>query len=293
MLAPYPASLALAFPDGAGRFVGTVPTLSMDDYQAADALSNGGLGMMARSPAHLFAWTRDAGRPPRPERAGQLEGTLAHCLILEPGEFPFRYAVGPDVSRATKEWKEWAARQSGRILLKPDQLETAQRQAASVRADPDIAKLLAKGDPEVSAFWVDPATRVLCKCRPDWVHPVDGVGVILLDIKTYSDAAEFEAQVARKRYHWQAAWYTDGYSLAAGVPVLGFVFVAVETEWPHACRAVMLTEESLAVARREIAPLVTRYAACLESNTWPGYPRGIEQIGLPRWYLERFEGDAL
>jgi hypothetical protein len=284
MSAPLPAYLIPTL-----AAFGVVHEMPMDTYQAVNALSNGGLQMLSRSPAHLFAWTQDARRPARGERPGQLEGTLAHCMILEPGEYPFRYVVGPPVSRATKEWKEFVARHPGFVCLKPDQAESANRQAASVRAHPDVAKLLARGHAEVSAFWTDPVTGVACKCRPDWVHPIEGQGVILLDVKTYSDAspAEFARQVARKRYHWQAAWYSDGYAIAAGVPVLGFVFVAVESEWPFAASAVMLDDESLDIARREIRPLVLRYKECNASGVWPGYPIGIEQIQLPAWYTQR------
>jgi hypothetical protein len=178
------------------------------------------------------------------------------------------------------------------VAIKPTQAQAAMAQAASVRALPDVAKLLARGKPEVSAFWQDCETGVMCQCRPDWVHAcgTDTVpGAILVDVKTYADAspAEFARQVARKRYHWQAAWYSDGYSMAAGVPVVGFVFVAVETDWPYAACAVMLDEESLDVARREIRPLVQLYQECNASGVWPSYPPDIAQIQLPRWYSER------
>lgn len=268
---------------------GLVREMPIETYCAVDALSYGGAKLFARSPFHHFACMVDERRPPKRELGGQLEGSLAHCLILEPGEYPFRYAVGPDVrTRAAPEWKEFVARHPNHICIKPEQEATARAQAASVRALPDVAKLLARGEAEVSAFWRDPVTGVDCKGRPDWVHPVDTRGVILLDVKTYSDASprEFARQVARKLYHWQAAWYTDGYSLAAQTPVIGFVFVAVEVDYPYAACAVMLDEDSLALARRELAPIVERYAECRRTHSWPGYPVGIEQIELPAWYRE-------
>lgn len=283
-----PAALAPTLP-----YLGIIRELDGDAYRAHGGLSYSGLKLFARSPAHYFAWMRDERRPII-ERAGQLEGSLAHCATLEPGEYPFRYAVGPDVSRATKEWKEFAARHPGHVCIKPAQHVAAMAQAASIRSHPEIAKLLGHGDAEVSAFWTDPETGVYCQCRPDFAHPVGiagASGAILLDVKTYSDAspAEFARQVARKRYHWQAAWYSDGYAIAAGVPVVGFVFVAVETEWPYAACAVMLDEDSLDVARRELRPLVRAYADANASGEWPGYPAQIEQIALPAWYAERAE----
>lgn len=288
MSSPLPALLMPSLPH-----FGLVRGLTGEGYRACGGLSCSGLKLMSRSPAHYYAWVRDE-RAPVVERSGQLEGTLAHCLILEPGEYPFRYAVGPEVSRATREWKTFEAAHPLHTCIKPSQAAAAQAQAASVRQHPEVAKLLSRGEPEVSAFWTDSETRVSCQCRPDWVYPVDGKGVILLDVKTCGDAGvwEFSRQIARKHYHWQAAWYTDGYSIAAQTPVLGFVFVTVESEWPYAASAFMLDEESLDIARKEIRPLVKLYQECDASNQWPGYPPIIEQIELPRWYAERVETAA-
>src|SRR3954467_1940672 len=104
---------------------GVVRGMTGEAYRASGGLSYSGLKLLAKSPAHYFAWTRDERRPTI-ERAGQLEGSLAHCLILEPAEYPFRYAVGPDVSRATREWKEFEARHPNHVCVKPSQAAAAQ-----------------------------------------------------------------------------------------------------------------------------------------------------------------------
>ncbi|UXC37461.1 PD-(D/E)XK nuclease-like domain-containing protein [Cupriavidus gilardii] len=245
------------------------------------------LDSIAQSPAIAYARHIDPNRPAPRERAGQLEGQLAHCAVLEPDEFGKRYAVGPGVStKAVKAWKEFeAALPAGVVGIKPEQYEVAMRQAESVRALPEIRDALAHGAAEVSAFWIDAATGVQCRCRPDWVHDCGDAGVILLDLKTYSDAspAEFRRQVARKRYHVQDAFYSDGYAAASGLPVLGFVFVAVETEYPFAASALMLDDiakdTGRALYRRDLAT----YAECMRTAAWPGYSDQIEIISLPAW----------
>lgn len=265
---------------------GIVDGMPSDEYHALPGISNSGLRDMAQSPAHFYALHLDPRRPEPTEKAGQLEGTLAHCAILEPAEFDSRYVVGPDVSRATKEWKAFEASES-RQAIKPQQRDVALSQALSVRSLPDVERLLSKGRPEVSAFWRDKETSELCRCRPDWVHPVGDHGVILVDVKTYSDASprEFSRQVARKGYHGQAAWYSDGFEKASGKQVLGFVFVAVETAWPYASSAVMLDDEGIAKGRADNRALLARYAQCRASGIWPGYSTGIELISLPQWAL--------
>lgn len=267
----------------------TIDGQDIEAYHRGPGISKTGLDHVARSPATFYALHLDPARPPEKERAGQMEGQLAHCAILEPAEFDKRYAVGPDVSRATKAWKEWeASLPAGVIAIKPEQRETALRQAESVRRLPDVAEALAAGRPEVSAYWIDPDTGVLCRCRPDWVHPAGESGVVLLDVKTYSDAspAEFARQVARKRYDVQAAFYTDGFARASGLNVLAFVFVAVETDYPFSSSAVMLDEDSLDAGRRKYQSDLSRYADCLRSDVWPGYSTEIQVVRLPSWAME-------
>lgn len=263
----------------------------IDEYHGGEGISKTGLDRIARSPAHFYASTLDPSRPPERDRAGQLEGQLAHCAILEPAEFDKRYIVGPDVSRNTKAWKEFLESAGDRIAIKPDQYEVAMRQAESVRRLPDIAEALAAGDPEVSAYWTDPRTSVLCRCRPDWVHPVGEDAVILLDVKTYSDASpeEFARQCARKAYHKQAAYYSDGYAAASGKRVLAFIFIAVETDWPYAAGATMLDDQAIEQGRIEYRRNLETYAQCLKTGQWPGYSTGIETVSLPRWAITDVE----
>lgn len=268
---------------------GVIHGMDIRDYHAiTDAISKTGLDRINRSPAYYYATTLDPNRPPEKERAGQLEGNLAHCAILEPDEFDKRYAVGPDVSRATKAWKEFEAPlPAGVTGIKPDQRDTAMRQREQVLLLPDVAEALATGWPEVSAFWTDPETGVQCRCRPDWVHPVGDEAVVLLDVKTFSDASpdEFARQCARKRYHVQAAYYSDGYSAASGKRVLAFIFLAVESDWPNHASATILDDQAIDQGRTDYRRNLETYAQCLHTGQWPGYSTGIETVSLPRWAI--------
>ena len=266
---------------------GLVYGLENEAYHALDALSASGLKLLRRSPAHYYGQVLDPDRPVREPSPAMAAGTLAHCAILEPQEVAARYVVKPDgLDMRTKDGKAWAASLSGaQTVITAEQLQTAQRQAAAVRALPEIGELFnARGHAEVSAFWTDSETGVQCKCRPDWVAPV-GDGVLLLDVKTAKDASPegFARAVWNFGYHLQSSWYMDGYTRASGLPVLGFVFVAVESDHPHCAAAYVLDDDTLRQASAENARLLSLYSACRASGTWPGYPTGVGILKMPPW----------
>lgn len=266
--------------------LGVFDNIDIEVYHASPALSHSGLRDFAQSPFHYHARHINPLRPPREPTQSQLDGHLAHCAILEPAEFYKRYAIGPVDDRRLKAWKTWEEGIDRSLTaIKPTEARVAQAQAFSVRAIPDVAKLLASGRPEVSAWWIDEATGVHCRCRPDWVHDVGGNRVILVDVKTFSTASpsDFARQVARMSYHTQAAWYSEGYAKASGAEVIGFVFVAVEMAWPYAACGVMLDDESLAAGFTENLGLLQSFAECQRKDDWPGYSSTIELITLPRW----------
>lgn len=289
---------------------GVYHDLSNEEYHACKfAVSNSGLGDILQSPFHYYSRHLDPNRPPQPVRAGQLEGTLAHCAILEPDEFSKRYRVIPKdaprrptaAQRTAKNpsassvasvawWDAWEAETGGAEIITADQYDTAMRQAESVRRLPEVAEALGRGFAEASAFWKDEETGVMCRVRPDWVSDT-GAGVILLDVKTYSDASpdEFARQVARKGYARQDGMYSDGYGNAAGVDVEAFYFIAVESTWPFAASVCQLDDESADAGYMQYRDALHRYANCVKNNEWPGYPNGVNSIRMPGWALRQSE----
>jgi len=258
----------------------------IDVYHAdKSAISKTGLDQINQSPFIYYSRSLDPSRPDERQKVGQLEGNLAHCAVLEPDEFSKRYIVGPDVIRSTKIWKDFEAENVDRVCIKPDQYEAAMRQADSIRGLPDIREYLGNGRAEVSARWIDPETGVRCRCRPDWVSPCGSKTDRLLDVKTYSDASpeEFKRQIARKAYHIQDAFYSDGYAFASGRDVVEFIFIAVETEWPFAAAAYRLNTDSREEGFNEYRRLLDIYEECLRSNKWPGYTEQTVEIELPAY----------
>jgi len=266
---------------------GLVYDLSNSDYHALPSISSSGLRDFGVSPANYYALHLAPDRPEDVETVGQRAGTLLHTLVLEPLTFPERYAVGPDVSRATKAWKEWAESiTDGRTIIKESEVMEGRYQAASLRAHPEVSQALENGRAEVSAFWTDPETGVECRCRPDWVYDCGDAGVILLDVKTGpANPRDFARQVARMGYDIQAEMYSEGYAIAGGRPVLAFVFAVVETTYPYLSSCCVLDEESRQSGRVKYRRLLNQYAQCLRSGQWPGW-EGVQEISVPRYAIE-------
>lgn len=295
----------------AGALAGITPGLHFDvdieDYHGGPGISKSGLDSINANPAIYYGRHLDPQRPPPASRGGQLEGSLAHCAILEPDEFAKRYATlptdaprrptdaqwnaknpSPESVAAMAWWKEWNATTNGATVITHDQRETAMRQADSVRRLPEMVEALQRGHAETSAYWTDPVTGELCRCRPDWVYEANESSVILLDVKTCADAspAEFRRQIARKRYEVQDGFYSDGYGIASGKDVLAFVFLAVESGWPYAACALMLDDIGKEQGRRSYRCNLNTYAECRKTGIWPGYSERIEIITLPNWAIK-------
>lgn len=273
--------------------LGLLRDMPAEQYHATHAMSAGGLKRMRQSPAHFFGVQLNPMRPPHGEPTPAMKnGTLVHCCIFEPDAVADRYVVKPDgMTFASKDGRDWRDAQT-REIVDAEAMAKAKAQAGAVRAVPDLAALLAEGFGEASCFWVDGPTGELCKCRPDWTSPA-GDGVVLVDGKTCRDASAegFGRAIWNMGYHLQAAWYSDGYEAATGQRVHGFVFAAVESDWPHVAQAYMLGDDVLDAARRENRRLLNLYAECKRTGRWPGYGAGIQLINLPAWAQRQLEND--
>jgi hypothetical protein len=261
-------------------------------YHGGEGVGNSVLSAMSKSPAHCYALYIDPDRPERESVAAFKAGTLAHCAVLEPLELMSRYTVRPEgIDLRTKEGKSWAAGVDPAMeIITATQHNTAISQRKAVHAAKELHELLSRGQAETSAFWIDNATGLLCKCRPDWVHPLDDGCVILLDLKTTIDAspAGFPKSIWNYGYHRQAAWYSNGYEKASGKEVAAFIFAAVTSDYPFLAAAYMLDETAMRRGADECRKLLDAYADCKRSGIWPGYSQEVQLISLPNWATKEY-----
>jgi hypothetical protein len=245
---------------------GLYSDLSLADYHAAPGLSKSDLDLIARSPAHYRHGEREVTPAMR-------LGTVVHACVLEPDQWESRY-----VRANGKRSKTNVDAAPGRVVLTADDWEICLRIRDAVWNHPTCQDLFSDGITEHSAWWIDPDTLLLCKCRPDWSR-----SGVLIDLKTAQDAslAGFARAVDRYRYHVQAAYALDGWPTAGGGAVEQFVFIAVEKVPPFAVGLYELAPVALRQGRRLYQRDLATVNDCLTRQHWPGYATEITVIDLP------------
>lgn len=241
------------------------------------AISKSGLDLIHRSPAH-FKWAQDNKRA---ETDAMAKGSLVHLLALEPSKFDEEYVLMPDdikVKRG-KAWDEFSTLNQDKTILSATQLSDARLIAETVMANPVAARIIEQAVAiEESVFAEDMKTGVMGKCRPD--IRVNGA---LYDLKTSRNAAagSFAASVKSFRYHVQSAYYTDLCN-EHDMGIERFGFIVVDTDWmPYQCTVFHgLEKEAIDIGRAEYRQDLDRYAECLESGEWPGYPEEYDLLSL-------------
>lgn len=242
----------------------------------------------ARSKSYL--WKHYSGTPAHAEY-GEAEttpsmdlGTAVHFAALEPEKFETDVERGPDDRRGNK-WKDAleAGLAYGRLVLTSGDYDKARRMGDAARKLPIVRQLSeAQILREASAFWTDPETGLECRCRPDIYCPAFE---IMADLKTTSDASAFTwaKRAADMGYHAQEAWYTDGWQEAGGGGVDGFVFIVVESDYPHLAAAYELTPQAVQEGRMAMRKALLSYRDCRAAGSFPGYPETVQELDLPGW----------
>ena len=258
-----------------------VTDMPADVYHAHDSISNTGLKLMMRSPAHYkYSDAKDK------STRFKVAGSALHMACLEPDIFYDTYhLLRSSENRMSSEYKT-AKKEYGEefVLVKPE-IEKIEGMAKSLRKSV-ISEYLdneycAK---ELSGFAIDPETGLMCRHRFDAY-----IGRIAIDLKTTTDARPhaFSKKILDFGYHIQAAFYADQYRWLMNEEIEKFIFAAIETSAPYAVKIYELDQESIEAGRKKYRQALNEYAQCKATDTWPAYDQEIETIGIPQWALEK------
>lgn len=179
----------------------------------------------------------------------------------------------------------------GRKLVTDTHWRNIEGMVESLDRDPDASALLKRGQQEVSVRWFDDETGVPMKCRFDTIITDLGISG---DLKTFNSVTErnVQKQIMRMQYHIQSAWYLRGASEVLGRRVTQFVHLFVMTEDPWLVVPYALDDASIERADLDVRDGLKRFAACLESKTWPAPLPGVRALSLPDYAFSYEEGTA-
>ncbi len=266
----------------AGVFVRDMPNAA---YHSYEGISNSGLSMVARSPAHY----RYA--PARKGTRHMEVGTAFHTALLEPGRFAKEYMIVRGINdRRKSEYKEASKVYGGEGTLTDSEGAAVEVMVEAVRANPDAHAVLSEpGHAELSAFVEDPETGILMRCRYDWITETARA----LDVKKTQDCRQkpFQRSIHQYRYHCQEAMYSHIFQLITGEPLESYQFLAIEEQPP--CANVLYTLDALAKAHghKEYREALEAYADAVESGEWPGYGVTSDLISLPEYVLIEIDAE--
>jgi len=253
-------------------------------YHAHDSISNSGLKLISRSPAHFkYQAAREPSR-------NMVLGSAVHMAVLEPHIFYETYTLlrsAPD--RRCKEYKEAKEQRGEEFVLVASEIEKVEGIMSALRNNVEIKRILdLPGSCELSGFSNDPETGVACRHRFDKLTYC-GIGI---DLKTTVDARPdaFSRSVYTYAYHMQNAFYADQYKWITGEELKDFIFLVVESETPYSVKMYRLDEESVEIGRHMYRKALDIYAQCKESNIWPGYDcNDIETLRIPEWAVYKYD----
>ena len=274
---------------------GVYADIKNEDYHSGEGISSSQVKVIAtKTPAHYYwKYLDPENKHEVKDKHGPLAiGTLFHTLLLEPEtDLDNEFLFVDEINRRSKAGKEAFAKdfeiatEYGRQIITYKEKENVEKMVEAARKQSLFNSLFTGGRAELSCFWEDPDTGILCKCRPDYLHDDN----IIVDLKSCREADVEGAGKASYNfgYYISAAFYLDGVAAATGKPTDSFIFAFMEKEPPYCAAPYVITEEDIALGRALYKQALNNIAACTKVDRWPGYTTDITSLEIPAWARKR------
>ncbi len=276
---------------------GLYPGLDFEEYKALPFLNNSYLRLVDDSPQE-FKYAVDNPDAGEGDSGAKSLGTGTHMLLFEPAKFnalrvapPINPTTGKAFGVDSQKFQQFAAANPGKIVVSDADLAAMTAMVRSIRANPEMAKLLNQAVAfEESMLWRDPVTGLMCKGRLDGRCPR-----AILDIKTTRSIRGFRKSMVEFFYHTQQFLYLEGLQ-TLGHPIEAMYFCLVRSEPPYATKVVTIGPDTMLAAATLVNEWRAKIKRCIERGSWPG-PQGdptepdympCEELEAPAWYLQQF-----
>ena len=234
--------------------------------------------LVTKSPAE-FKWESEH----RVEKDVFDAGTAVHELVLE-GEFKSVVVLDFDdyKTKAAQTAKKETYAAGLTPMLERD-LVDVRAMAKAVKASKLASSVFAQGRPEVSALVQDPESGIWLQARFDWLSL--GKRPRIADLKTSAKGANprsFRREIADRHYHLSMAFYRRVLMLL-GYDDPQLMFVVVGKTAPHLTSVFDISVSDRIVGDLLVSKAIATYAACLATDSWPGFDTEIHATSLPAW----------
>jgi len=226
---------------------------------------------------------------PKEDTLSLVKGHATHAAILEPKVFDSLYCAEPDfgdlrtkAARASRD--TWRVERENHATLPPKEYAKCIAMRDKVMADPYWKEfVVGKGQNEITVLWTDEETGLDCKARIDRLTVAHGYPT-LLDIKTDCGVGDrgIERAIFKYHYHIRMAWYAHALSRVKPAE-WRIVLLWILNEPPHTLRTTEFDEAWLKEGQNGFRACLNKYAECLKTGYYPGYPHGIDVVPMPIW----------
>lgn len=273
---------------------GVYQDLSFDDYARIPAINFSTLYRFKDTAAHA----RQGMVAQRESTPAQHLGFLVHMALLEPARFAESVVCPPKLDRRTTEgkrmWASFEAANFNKEIATAREMEVCLGLQSSVANHPTARQILyGDGMSELTIVWKDEELGTLCKGRIDRIGKLNTQPVVL-DVKTVSAVASlrnWQRSITDHSYCEQAAMYLGG--LQTLMPLQegtrSFLWLVCEVDPPYLVRLFDADYDAIQYGDQQFRAHLEQYAKCMATGDWPGYPDGIETVGLPAWIQKTFD----
>jgi hypothetical protein len=231
------------------------------------------------------------GKPITPQQQSMFDfGSAVDLAIFEPERFKNEVVIAAH-KKGTNKYKAWIEGKEDMIILSQENFIRAQGTAMAVFKKKAASRLLESGWAQKSIIWKHPVYGFWCKGRTDWL--CDTEEPIVTDLKTTEKAVyhRFKWIARNLKYYWQAYWYLTGLTITTGTEHKQWRWLVAETYPPHESIVYVTDKEGVEEAGEQIEEVCERYAECLETGIFPGYPDEEVVLGEDLSQYKTFDVD--
>lgn len=247
------------------------------------------LANFLQSGAHCIAGIKSQRSGDKKATPAMVLGTALHASGLEPRTFADTYAIKTQNWSTTEGKKEKAAllaKYKPENILTAEQFKQCQEMSKALHKHSLAATLLKNSKKEITGVWDDPA-GCRCKMRVDmWCPEMQTIA----DLKTTEDASEraFKKTIYNHGTYLQIGMYMRGMEILGENPE-HFAIIAVEKNPPYGVVFYDAEPELIETGLAVVDKYLPKFARCVATKTWPGYPSGVVSLGMPGWAFNEIQ----